>query len=79
MGLADLFLLKGDESQALENANNALEENNNDLLIYSTRGNIYMVFGNFNQAEEDFWKLMGESEPQLRYLGLNGLIDLSLV
>jgi serine/threonine protein kinase/Tfp pilus assembly protein PilF len=77
-GLASHFRIKGEEERALAAVGDALLANPEDLLSYSTRGTIYLIQGDLEKAEDDFWRLMEESEPGLRYNGLNGLIDLSL-
>ena len=77
-GMALHFLFMGEEERALAAVEQALLENPEDFLPYSTRGRIYLIQGKFKEAEEDYWLLMGKTEPGLRYNGLNGLIDLSL-
>ncbi|MCJ7581710.1 MAG: protein kinase [Candidatus Aminicenantes bacterium] len=78
LALADHFLLTGKEERALAAVEESLLANPANLLSYSTRGKIYMIQGDLKKAEEDFWTLLGETEPGLRYNGFNGLIDLSL-
>ncbi len=77
-GLAQHFLLLGKYDLALSAVEKALSSNKADFSSYRTRGNIYMFQGDLKKAEDDFWKLMGETEGGLIYRGLNGLIDLSL-
>ena len=77
-GLANHFLQMGKYDLALSAVEKALLSNPENLRLYSTRGTIYMIQGDLEKAEDDFWRLMGETEGGLRYGGSNGLIDLSL-
>jgi len=76
--LADHFLVMGEEERALAAVEEALLVNPAILLSCYTRGKIYMIQGDLKKAEDDFWMLLGETEPGSRYAGFNGLIDLSL-
>ena len=77
-GLAQHYLQLGKYDLALSAVEKAMLSNTANFLSYRTRGNIYMLQGELKKAEDDFWKLMGETEGGLIYRGLNGLIDLSL-
>jgi serine/threonine protein kinase/tetratricopeptide (TPR) repeat protein len=76
--LAGHFLLLGEDEKAQAAVEEALIANPENVRSYGTRGRLYMLQGDLKKAEDDFWKLMEETEPGARYLGLNGLIDLSL-